>query len=163
VDEAAASERLAETATAIVAGVGETLPGWVAGAVERIVDAWGRLDDEALTRTREATGAAGRIAAERVVAELRDLFGRDPAEQRATPLEVVRSAYREPTAVLAAAGIPPVDRDAFHERAWPDDDYGLVPESLAELGDEDLGPLLLAWGLAKAALLRARAGGRDAP
>ena len=58
--------------------------------------------------------------------------------------------------MLAAAGIPPVERDDFHERAWPDDDYGLVPESLADLGDDDLGPLLLAWGLAKAAVLRAR-------
>jgi len=35
----------------------------------------------------------------------------------ATPLEVVRSAYREPTAVLEAAAIPPVERDGFDERA----------------------------------------------
>ena len=76
----------------------------------------------------------------------------------ATPLEVVRSAYREPTAVLEAAAIPPVERDSFDERAWPDDQYGLVPRTLGDLGDPDLAPLMLAWGMAKAAVLRARAG-----
>lgn len=157
-DEAQASARMREAATGIVAGVEAELPGWVVREVERIVDAWGRLDEAGRAEATAAAGPAGRSATQRVVAGLRDLFGRDPAEHTATPLQIVRSAYREPTAVLAAAGIPPVERDDFHERAWPDDDYGLVPESLADLGDEDLGPLLLAWGLAKAAVLRARAG-----
>ncbi len=99
---------------------------------------------------------AGDAGAARVDGALRELFAADAAEQTATPLEVVRTAYREPTAVLAAAGIPPVDRDAFAERAWPDDRYGLVPHTLADLGDPTLAPLLLAWGMAKAAVLRAR-------
>jgi hypothetical protein len=90
---------------------------------------------------------------------LEALFALDPAEQRATPLEVVRSAYREPTAVLAAAGIPPVARDEFDERAWPDDHYGLVIHDLGDLGDSDLAPLHFAWGMAKARVLRARADG----
>ncbi len=68
----------------------------------------------------------------------------------------MRTAYREPTAVLAAAGIPAVQRDAFDERAWPDDRYGLVPHTLGDLGDPDLAPLHLAWGMAKSAVLRAR-------
>ena len=76
-----------------------------------------------------------------------------------TPLEIVRRAYREPTAVLAAAGVAPVERDEFAERAWPDDTYGLVVHGLGDLGDEDLAPLQMAWGLAKAKVLRAR---RDA-
>jgi hypothetical protein len=159
VDEAEASERLRDTAAAIVAGVEATLPGWVDREVTRIVDAWGRLDPGVAARTRAAGGPAGRAAAIRVGAELRALFGRDAAEQAATPLQIVRTAYREPTEVLARAGIPEVERDEFHERAWPDDRYGLVPEQLGDLGDEDLGPLLLAWGLAKAAVLRARADG----
>jgi hypothetical protein len=47
-------------------------------------------------------------------------------------------------------------RDEFAERAWPDDDYGLVPDTLADLGDDDLAPLHLAWGVAKATVVRAR-------
>ena len=58
----------------------------------------------------------------------------------------MRQRFREPTAVLAAAGIPPVERDGFEERAWPDDGYGLVPHTFADLGDPDLAPLMLAWG-----------------
>jgi hypothetical protein len=58
--------------------------------------------------------------------------------------------------VLQAAGVPPVVRDDFDERAWPDDVYGLVPRTLGDLGDADLAPLHLAWGMAKAAVLRAR-------
>ena len=142
----------------LIARLAEENPTLKVREVERIVDAWGRLDEARRAEATAAAGTAGRSATQRVVAGLRDLFGRDPAEHTATPLQIVRSAYREPTAVLAAAGIPPVERDDFHERAWPDDDYGLVPESLADLGDEDLGPLMLAWGLAKAAVLRARAG-----
>ncbi len=76
--------------------------------------------------------------------------------QRSTPLEIVRRAYREPTAVLAAAGIPPVERDEFAERAWPDDTYGLVVHGLGDLGDDDLAPLQMAWGMAKAKVVRAR-------
>ena len=71
----------------------------------------------------------------------------------------MRRAYREPTAVLAAAGVAPVERDEFAERAWPDDTYGLVVHGLGDLGDKNLAPLQMAWGLAKAKVLRAR---RDA-
>jgi hypothetical protein len=99
---------------------------------------------------------AARTATARVTEELRALFALDAEQQRSTPLEIVRHAYREPTAVLAAAGIPPVERDEFDERAWPDDTYGLVVHGLGELGDEDLAPLQLAWGMAKAKVVRAR-------
>ena len=95
----------------------------------------------------------------RVEAELHALFALDPGAQRATPLEIVRSAYREPTVVLAAAGIPSVARDEFDERAWPDDRYGLVIHDLGDLGDAELAPLHFAWGMAKAGVLRARIGG----
>ena len=101
---------------------------------------------------------AGRAAAARVTGELRALFALDAAEQRMTPLEIVRTTVREPSEVLERAGLPPVVRDAFDEQAWPDDRYGLVPRTLGDLGETDLGPLQLAWGLAKTKVLRARAG-----
>ena len=69
----------------------------------------------------------------------------------------MRTLRREATAVLAAAGIPEVERDAHAARIFPDDVYGIVLESLAELGDDDLGPMLLVWGLGKTQTLRARA------
>lgn len=131
-----------------------TLPGWVVGRVGYILDAWGRAPHDVRRRAEREAVEAGAAAAQRVGAELGALFALPVAAQRSTPLEIVRSAYREPTAVLHAAGVPPVAREAYDERSWPDDEYGLVPRTLGDLGDESLAPLHLAWGLAKAALLR---------
>ena len=157
-DEDVAARRLADASDAIVAGVALEVPGWTQRSVARIADAWGRLDAEQRAALDHAARDAGAVAAARVTADLRALFAADASAQRATPLEIVRTAYREPTAVLEAAGIPPVARDPFDGRAWPDDRYGLVPRTLGDLGDPDLAPLHLAWGLAMAAVLRARAG-----
>ena len=155
-DEARALARLDETGAAIVAGVERQVPGWARAQVERLLDAWGRAPADARVRAVAQSAEAGAAAARRIVAELRALFAVDPARQQATPLEIVRTVYREPTAVLAAAGVPPIVRDEFDERAWPDDDYGLVPRTLGDLGDPELAPLHLAWGMAKATVLRAR-------
>jgi hypothetical protein len=155
-DEARALARLDETGAAIVAGVERQVPGWARAQVERLLDAWGRAPADARMRAEAQSAEAGAAAARRIVAELRALFAVDPAQQRATPLEVVRTAYLEPTAVLAAAGVPPIVRDEFDERAWPDDVYGLVPRTLGDLGDPELAPLHLAWGMAKATVIRAR-------
>jgi hypothetical protein len=148
---------LRESGDAIVAGVAREVPGWVERQVLRILDAWGRADDGTRARAERDAVTAGRAAADRVEAELHALFALDPAAQRATPLQIVRDAYREPTAVLQAAGIPPVERSDFDEGAWPDDRYGLVIHDLGDLGDEGLAPLHFAWGMAKAGVLRARA------
>ena len=155
-DEARALARLDETCAAIVAGVERQVPGWARAHVERLLDAWGHARADARVRAEAQTAEAGAAAARRIVAELRALFAMDPQQQQATPLEVVRTAYREPTEVLAAAGVPPIVRDEFDERAWPDDVYGLVPRTLGDLGDPELAPLHLAWGMAKATVLRAR-------
>jgi hypothetical protein len=155
-DERRGLELLQEAGDAIVAGVERELPGWVERSVTRILDAWGRTSAEARARAERDAVDAGRAAAARVTDELRALFALDPEHQRSTPLELVRHAYREPTAVLAAAGIPPVERDEFAERAWPDDTYGLVVHGLGDLGDDALAPLQLAWGMAKAKVVRAR-------
>ncbi len=106
--------------------------------------------------TTEKARVAGPATAHRIAGELRALFALDAADQRSTPLEIVRGAIREPTEILEAAGIPPVERDSFDEAAWPDDRYGLVPRTLGDLGDPDLAPLQLAWGLAKTKVMRAR-------
>ncbi len=98
---------------------------------------------------------AAQLASDRVVRDLRKLLAAEPASQRATPLQVVRDAVREPTAVLADAGVPDIVRDEFEERSLPQDRYGLAPRTFAELGDDELGPAQLAWGMAKAAVLRA--------
>jgi hypothetical protein len=155
-DEARALSRLGEMGAAIVAGVERQVPGWVQAQVDRLLDAWGRAPGEARARAEAQSAEAGTAAARRIVDELRALFALDPTQQQATPLEIVRTAYREPTAVLAAAGVPPIVRDEFDERAWPDDVYGLVPRTLGDLGDPDLAPLHLAWGMAKATVIRAR-------
>ncbi|MGZ4688332.1 MAG: hypothetical protein ACXVKA_02080 [Acidimicrobiia bacterium] len=156
--EARGLAMLEQTGAAIVAGVAREVPGWVVGSVQRLLDAWGRADEAARARALGAAPAAGAEAAERVGARLVLLLATDPAEQRSTPLEVVRTVYEEPTELLVVAGVPPVVRDPFDERAWPEDRYDLVPRTLGDLGDPDLGPLHLAWGMAKAAVLRARAG-----
>ena len=116
-------------------GVERSISAWVVAQVQRVVDAWGRLDDVECARAEREARDAGATASARVGAELRALMALDPADQRATPLEIVRSATREPTAVLEGLGIPPVVRDEFDERSFPDDRYGLVPRTLGDLGD----------------------------
>jgi len=155
-DEQRGLELLREAGDAIVAGVARELAGWVERSVARILDAWGRTPPDVRARAVRDATVAGRVATERVTSELRALFALDPDEQRVTPLELIRSAYREPTAVLASAGVAPVERDEFAERAWPDDTYGLVIHGLGDLGDDELAPYQLAWGMAKAKVIRAR-------
>jgi hypothetical protein len=156
-DEAAGLALMEEAGVAMLAGV-ETLAGaWVVRVVTEIVDAWDRLDGAARADTIARARVAGAEAAARVTAELRTLFATDPAEQRTTPLEIVRSLRFEATGVLEGAGVAPVERDPFDARSFPDDEYAIVPRSLADLGDDELAPMLMAWGLGKARVLRARA------
>ena len=105
------------------------------------------------TRSAVAAAQAGAEGALRVAAALRVLLARDPAEQAATPLEVVRTIVAEPTALLRDLGVPEVVRDGFDERAHPTDVYDLTPRTLADL-DPELGPELLVWGVAKSRLIR---------
>jgi hypothetical protein len=146
---------MAEAAAAMVAGVERAVPGWAQREVARLLAAWGRLDPVAAREVLGQAGAAGAAAARRVASELAGLLALDPAEQRATPLQIIRGSVAEPTAVLAAAGVPEVVRDEFEERSWPEDRYGLVPRTLRDL-DPDLAAAHFAWGLSKAEVLRAR-------
>jgi hypothetical protein len=128
------------------------LPGWVETCVVRVADAWSPgLGRTLLTAAAEAGEQARRVVGVRV----RALLALDVAEQPTGPLAVLREAVAYPTEVLAAAGIPPVERDEFAERAFPSDRYGLSPAAFA-----DLSPALhepgLVWGAAKAHVILAR-------
>ena len=95
-------------------------------------------------RVRRASGLAPRSAR-----EVRHLLSLDVDAQRTNPLSVVRSAVRYPTEVLRSAGVPPVRRDEFAERAFPDDIYDLSPASFADV-DPSLHEPGVVWGAAKA-------------
>ena len=147
---------MAEGAALLIDGVARLGARWVVLAVTGILDAWGQLDAPARTEALAAATVAGERAAARVEAELGALFELDPAAQRATPLEIIRSLRREAGEVLADVGVPEVVRDPFETRAFPDDIYGIVLRSPTELGEDELGGALLAWGMGKAKVLQAR-------
>ncbi len=160
--EADGNALMAEGAKRLTAGVAALGPAWVVSAVSGLIDAWGRLDASVRDDAIAAAAVAGAAAGARVERELQQLFALDPAAQRVTPLQIIRSLQREASGVLRAAGVPEVERDPFETRSFPDDVYGIVLKTPADLGDDELGGALLAWGLGKAKVLRARADRRTA-
>jgi hypothetical protein len=135
-----------EHATALADAIEAALPGWVERSVERVLVAWlGKADAKVMARA----GEAGEAAAANVGGAVRALLATDVDEQRTTPLTILRGAVRYPTAVLRDAGVPPVVRDEYQERAFPDDDYDLTPASFADVSPE-VGELGITWGAAKA-------------
>jgi len=149
-----ADARMAEAGARLVAAVRDGGAAWVVGVVTERLDQWGGLAAPDRTAAIAAAEQDGTVAARRVADELVALLALPAAEQRLTPLEVMRGLRVEATGVLAAAGVPEVVRDEFEERAFPDDVYGIVLRAPAELGDDELGAVLLAWGLAKTRVLR---------
>jgi len=136
-----------EIARNLADGIEAALPGWVERSVARIFAAWsgGPLPDE----VAGAAADAGKRAGDEVGGRVRALLMADVDEQRSTPLAIVRSAVRYPAEVLRAAGVPPVVRDEFAVRSFPDDEYDLSPATFADL-DPALADVGLAWGAAKA-------------
>ena len=130
----------------LVAAVDRAIGPWVERSVAGIMTAY---RGEVPPDVRDQARAAGEAARVDVVPALRALLARDVDEQWTSPLSVVRGAVRFPTAVLAAAGVPDVRRDEFHERAFPDDRYGLVPNSWRDI-DPALHEPGLVWGAWKA-------------
>ena len=148
----AEDEAFARYGQALADAVERALGPWVTGAVEQRL-APVRPTPEVAARTEaaaaEATAEIGR--------RLRDLLALDLEDQWTNPLAIIRQAVAWPTAVLAEAGAPPVDRDDHEARLHPDDVYALTPAAFADLGPEvhDAG---LVWGAAKAHVhLRRRA------
>lgn len=143
---------------ALADGIEAALPGWVERSVSAVMVAWiGAVPDSV---ARDAVSAGCR-AAEQTTARVRALLATDVDRQGMAPLTLIRDAVRWPTAVLAAAGAPPVERDPFAERTFPDDLYDLAPASFADL-DPALQDAGVAWGAAKAhtVMARRRAEGR---
>jgi hypothetical protein len=145
-------ELLASYAAVLADGIERALGPWVVRGVVERADAWQPGLGRDLLESAEAAG--GRATAE-VGPHVRALLALDVDAQSTGPLAVLRSAVRFPTGVLAGAEVPPVVRDEFAERAFPDDIYGLAPASF-----EDLHPALrepgLVWGAAKAHVVLAR-------
>jgi hypothetical protein len=142
----------------LAAGLEAAIPGWVVRSVGRRMREWaGEVPDGVAEDARRA----GELARDEVVPRLRRLLDIDVDEQRTNPLSIVRGAARYPTEVLARAGVPAVVRDAFAERAFPDDRYDLTPSSFADV-DPALTEPGIRWGAAKAhvVLTRRRAEGR---
>jgi hypothetical protein len=155
--EARGAAMLATAAAAIIEGVEQAGARYVVQRATHLLDAWGGVPAGERAAVASDLADAATVATTRVVEALRSLLATDPAHQPRTPLEIVRTLPREAATVLQALAVPPIVRDAFEERALPDDPYGLAPRTLADLGDPNLGAMQLAWGVGKATVLRARA------
>jgi len=151
-DDLADRERLAAHARALADAAERAIPGWIERSVERVLGDAGREIDERLRGlVIDAAAAARREGASR----LRELLETDVDEQHTNPLAVLRALVRFPTEVLQAAGVPPVERDEFARRSFPDDVYDLSPASFADI-DPELHEPGLVWGAAKAHVVLAR-------
>ncbi len=135
-----------EQSTVLADAIEAALPGWVERSVERLCVAWHRRADP---EVMAAAADAGRRAGADVGARVRALLEADIDEQRTTPLALLRGAVVYPTAVLQAAGVPPVERDRLQEQLFPADLYDLAPANFADV-DPALAEPGLAWGAAKA-------------
>jgi hypothetical protein len=137
---------LADYAAALADGIEAALPTWVVRSVVTLFTAWhGSIDPEVLL----AAETAGQAARTEAGSAIRALLESDIDAQTTTPLALLRGAVRYPTAVLAAAGVPEVERDPFAEATFPQDVYDLSPASFADI-DPALGEVGLVWGAAKA-------------
>ncbi|HEX6595944.1 MAG TPA: hypothetical protein VF045_03360 [Acidimicrobiales bacterium] len=144
-------ESIDEHATALADAIEAALPGWVERSVRlRLGGPTGQVET--------AAAEAGRQAASEVGGAVRRLLEADIDEQATTPLALLRGAVRYPTAVLRAAGVAPVPRDAVQERLFPDDVYDLAPASFADIDPSLLEPGIR-WGAAKAFVHKQRHGG----
>lgn len=144
-------------ATALADAIEAALPGWVERCVRRLHLAY--HGTEPAPALLDAARVAGSTARAEVSPTIRRLLASDIDDQKTNPMSILRAAVRYPTEVLAAAGIPPVERDEFSARSFPDDDYALTPASFADIDPAVHEPGLI-WGAAKAHVhLRRRRGG----
>ncbi len=138
-----------EHATALADAIEGALPGWVERSVARRLPGDNDPDGPPPEWVAAATIEAASRARAEVGPQIRALLDADIDEQRSTPLALLRTAVSYPAAVLAAAGVPPVDRDEAQVRLFPDDVYDLAPATFADV-DPALAEPGMAWGAAKA-------------
>ena len=135
-----------EPAELLASAVDGAIGPWVERSVARIMVAYaGAVPSEVAAAARRS----GAEAAEAVGTELRRLLALDAERQPTNPLSILRAAVRYPTAVLQRAGVPPVVRDEYRERAFPDDVYDLAPATWRDI-DETLHEPGIIWGAWKA-------------
>lgn len=135
-----------ELSTMLADGIEANLTGWTVRNIERVALAAGITPDDSL---RQAANDAGERCRARVGPLIHELLAADVDDQRSTPLVVVRDAVSYATEVLEAMGVPAVQRDAFEQRSFPADVYGLSPAAMSDV-HESLGELAVMWGAAKA-------------
>jgi hypothetical protein len=138
---AADEQKLHEYAVALADAVDDALPRWLERCVARYV----AVEGDVARQVREITAVAGA----EVAVQMRELLFADIDVQRRNPLAVLRAAVCYPTGLLASLGVPAPERDAFAERAFPDDRYDLAPATFADV-DPSLHEPGLVWGAAKA-------------
>ena len=145
-------QRFATISSALADAIDDAVPGWIERLVVERVTAW---QGHVPPGVRAAAAAAGSAARDDVVPRVRALLAADLDDQRGNPLALLHEATRHAHEVLVAAGVPPVERDAFAERSFPDDDYALVPAAWDEI-DPTLHEIGMTWGAAKAFVFKAR-------
>ena len=147
--------QLLEHGLAFAVAITAALPAWVERCVAQRCDEAGVPEDDQL---RAAARRAGAECATEVGRTVTELLTTDPDGQESTPLTLLRKAVAYPTGVLAAAGVPPVERDDFSRRSFPEDPYDLSPATVADV-DPSLHDLAMTWGAARAWVHRRRHGG----
>ena len=139
-------------ASVLATGIEAAIGPWVVRVVTAVAEAWQpglghELEGSAMAAGHRATLAVG--------PPVRALLEADVDQQSTGPLALVRGAVSFPTEVLRRAGVGPVARDEFAERAFPADVFHLAPASFADL-DPSLHEPGLNWGAAKAHVVLAR-------
>jgi hypothetical protein len=134
-------------ATKLLEIAGQVAPQWADRLLQRVIPTGG-LNAEELTSVAEQVRTA-------LITDLRQLLEKDPAEQRTNPLTIFRRATAPITALAQRVGVPPVQRDEFEMRSFPDDIYGLYPVTWADIDPRLVEPGL-EWGAWKAAVIISR-------
>ena len=135
-DEAA----LAAHAHTLVEAIEAVLGDWIR---------WSIADHRSDLATSAEADAAVEAGSAELSVELRRLLSQDIADQTEAPLQILRRGVRFATEVLAAADVPPVVRDDFAKKAFPEDVYDLAPAQFTDVHPSLHEPGLV-WGAAKA-------------